>query len=552
MKKFFVGMTAMVLATTALGATSFAEIKVDKVQTVGALEEQKGATIEIKEGSKDAWEKTTSFELKLPSNVKWNEKTLINGQYKPEINGNTLKFNATTNPNYEDMVYVIPYFDVDKNAEKGNLTVLVSAGGKDEVVTIANIADYSVNISSSYKRVPVNSKAIPVEITLSEAVENSLLSGRPYAIVFDNATVVKESVKISQAKGADRLTVYDVKDNYAEFKVEELSSEKSKWVITMDIMPKKEFTGDITATFEGDSLDKVSSIVAKVSPAGNFEKRDADVLELGKKNQKLKNLVLSEDTGGSLVEGDYILKVSPEYKGLSFSSGNVNVVDGDMRAGSLKKDGSMIEFNVRGESLKASKLAFSDLSVTLDQFAYDGEYKIELVNKNNPDTVIASTTLFTVNPKADPIPLPLPEEPEKIKPIAPEKDGIYFMIGKKEYDIVKDGVSTSKTLDVAPYISKGNRTMLPIRATAETLNMNVAWNAKTYTATLTSKDKSKPKTIVLTIGDKMLLVDGKKVKLDSAPEIKGGRTFLPVAQIANALNMKTSWNENTQTAGLLK
>ena len=49
-----------------------------------------------------------------------------------------------------------------------------------------------------------------------------------------------------------------------------------------------------------------------------------------------------------------------------------------------------------------------------------------------------------------------------------------------------------------------------------------------------------------------MLVNGKKVTLDSAPEIKGGRTFLPVALVANAVGAKTDWDAITRTVTLTK
>lgn len=548
MKKFIVGMTTMALMVTALGVTSFADgsrvIKVDKLQTVGTLEEQKGSMIEIKESEKDAWGETAKFELKLPSTVKWNKKTVLSGTYKPEFDGSTMKFEIKTKSKLRDSVYIIPYFDIERSTQKGDLTVLVSGGAKtdkDELIPVAKIADYSVNISSSFEKAVKNAKSIPVEITLNEVVENSMLPNIPYAITFDNAEVLAEGVKINQSKGADKLTVTEAKDNYLEFKMNESSADKNKWVIKMEIMPKADFVGDITASFEGKAIDKVSTMVAKVYQGVEFETREADKVLLGKKDQKLKDVIFTETVAGSLKKGNYLLKINPVYKGLNFTSSSIDREDGNIRLSSSKVVDNTISFRVNGESIEASKIIVSDLAVTMDQFGYDGVYKLDLVNEKSPDSVIASIDLFTVNPKED----KAPEKPEKEE----LKDGIYFVIGQKEYNLVKDGKKHQKTLDVEPYIAKGNRTMLPLRAAAETLDMKVEWNGKTRTATLKSKEG---KTIVLTIGDKTMIVDGKKVTLDSAPEIKNSRTFLPVAQIANALDVKTKWDAETKTVTLSK
>ena len=544
MKKFFVGMTAMALLVSAFGINSFAEgsktVKVDKVQTVGALDEQKGSMIEIRESEKDSWGDSVTFELKLPTNVKWNAKTIVNGHNKPQIDGNSLKVTMKTNPKYQEVAYIVPYFDVDKHAEKGDISVIISGGAsgdKDESVVIAKISDYGVNISSSYERAPKNSKSIPVEITVTEAVQDSILPGSPYGLSFDNATVDEKSVKIEQLNGRDKLEVSAAKENYAEFKLTENSSNINKFVIKLNIMPKKDFVGDITATFDGRGIENMSSVVAKVYDAINVDERKPDSITLGLGNQKLADLSFVETSAGALSEGEYILKLDPKYKGSVFSSVKLEA-EGNIKVGSADVKNGTILFKVSGASTEPSKLTFSDLKFTIDRFGYEGDYTLLLANAKTPDDIIAKVTLFNVNAVA----------PETVK--TPVSNGIEFVIGSAEYKVTKDGNTEQKTLDVAPYIAKGNRTMLPLRAVAETLDMEVKWDAKTSTATLNSKDNTQ--TVVLTIGNKTMLVNGKEVALDSAPEIKDARTFLPVAQIANALNVKTAWDASTKTVTLSK
>jgi hypothetical protein len=40
--------------------------------------------------------------------------------------------------------------------------------------------------------------------------------------------------------------------------------------------------------------------------------------------------------------------------------------------------------------------------------------------------------------------------------------------------------------------------------------------------------------------------------LDVPPEIKGERTFVPLRFVAEALGAKVSWDEVTQTAGVIR
>ena len=72
MKKFFIGMSAMAITASMLGTASFADstlktVKVDKLNTIGAMDEQQASKIEIKEIKKDDWAENVSFELTLPA-----------------------------------------------------------------------------------------------------------------------------------------------------------------------------------------------------------------------------------------------------------------------------------------------------------------------------------------------------------------------------------------------------------------------------------------------------------------------------------------------------
>ena len=60
------------------------------------------------------------------------------------------------------------------------------------------------------------------------------------------------------------------------------------------------------------------------------------------------------------------------------------------------------------------------------------------------------------------------------------------------------------------------------------------------------------KVIVLTIGEKLILIDGEYVVNDVAPIIRGERTVLPIRVIAEALGASVSWNEAEQTVTIVK
>jgi len=78
---------------------------------------------------------------------------------------------------------------------------------------------------------------------------------------------------------------------------------------------------------------------------------------------------------------------------------------------------------------------------------------------------------------------------------------------------------------------------------------DAAGNVATQTLTVTYQKPAPAPTgtkIVLKIGSDVMTVNGKVVQLDAAPEIKDGRTFLPLRAIAEAFGAQVTWVPDTQ------
>jgi len=93
------------------------------------------------------------------------------------------------------------------------------------------------------------------------------------------------------------------------------------------------------------------------------------------------------------------------------------------------------------------------------------------------------------------------------------------------------------------YIENG-RTMMPVRGIAEAIGAEVSFDDRTRTVTVENEET----TIAMTIGDHNMEVNGQRVMLLSAPEIKEDRTMLPVRDVAEALGCEVSWDQDTKTA----
>ena len=114
-----------------------------------------------------------------------------------------------------------------------------------------------------------------------------------------------------------------------------------------------------------------------------------------------------------------------------------------------------------------------------------------------------------------------------------------FVIGKTKFTENNDGLNQAKELDVAPFIENG-RTMLPLRAIAESIGIKVDWEKSTRTAIFTNGD------LVARIqidGNKVILSDGRLIVLDAKPKIVKGRIVLPITNVSQIFGL-TNGNTN--------
>jgi hypothetical protein len=128
-------------------------------------------------------------------------------------------------------------------------------------------------------------------------------------------------------------------------------------------------------------------------------------------------------------------------------------------------------------------------------------------------------------------------------------------VTRKEIKMVipaSDGSGVVKTGD--PYISTTDRTMVPVRYVSEQLDSDVKWDGAKQEVTIT--DILSGKTIVLTIGSNVALVDGVETSLGTpaSPALlnSNGSTYVPVAFIASSLGAKPGWDQATHTVTLSK
>ncbi len=113
---------------------------------------------------------------------------------------------------------------------------------------------------------------------------------------------------------------------------------------------------------------------------------------------------------------------------------------------------------------------------------------------------------------------------EKKIPITVKLDGI--QVDFDQEPIVEDGI-----------------TLVPFRTILETMGVSVEWDEKTKRI-ICKKDQ---KTIILTIGSKIMTMNGKTITLEKEPKIINKRTLIPLRAVSECFDTEVEWDSDTKT-----
>lgn len=119
-----------------------------------------------------------------------------------------------------------------------------------------------------------------------------------------------------------------------------------------------------------------------------------------------------------------------------------------------------------------------------------------------------------------------------------QDDGVAMVVGSP-YSLASGSMIRidSENKEVVPYIKNG-RTLVPLRFIAEAFGAEVEWDEAKREVTI----KQDKKTIKMVINSDEYTINRDKYELDAPASISGGRTFVPLRIVAEALGKKVAWN----------
>jgi hypothetical protein len=183
-----------------------------------------------------------------------------------------------------------------------------------------------------------------------------------------------------------------------------------------------------------------------------------------------------------------------------------------------KLEDSKTEFRLFNPKFTLKKGETADIKIKIDSTGLKlGTYRNSLIIESNGGNLTIPITI-EVQPK-----------PEVV---------IKLFIGLSFAYIDQEQI----TLEASPYISKGT-TMVPLRFISEAFKAKIEWFPLGKGRIILSVPS---KTIQLDIGENFAFINGDKLPLQTPPEIKSGRTFVPVRFIAEGLGARIEWKADTQ------
>lgn len=283
-----------------------------------------------------------------------------------------------------------------------------------------------------------------------------------------------------------------------------------------------------------------AGVIAKVVMPVSMTTTDSFLkpVQGGVQNQAISDIVVKENVAGAIDA-----RGSDSFIRFTFESGIQPIaidpsqvqVGGDLvldQSSLITKTDSQghwyIQIPVKSASTVPSSITLSGVRVTVDRTVPEGALDVMLTGsmlQTETDKIARVTAANVI----------IPTNGNVMK-------SAVFVIGSASYTVNGE----QKTSDAAPFIDKNGRTQLPVRAVAEAFGAVVGWDPEDQTVSILKDGKA----ISITVGSWVMNVGGVFVQNDSPAINKGGRVYLPIRIIAEALGANVGWDPATQTVYL--
>lgn len=440
--------------------------------------------------------------------------------------------------------------------------------------------DEDEDVPVIYSGVNVDNKGITddsdhkaLEVTIEEPVKDTLDVKKELTLELPEG-VYATAVKVGQNDfKADFEKAYD-KGDFETFKFGRRtlestvnSTKEGKLEFTLTLVAEPGFTGDVTLKVNGGGLDKAKEVViAKFVSPYTVEASQNDLI-IDYRNTKVPTNVVVKEAEAGLWKKDSEFVFGIDKFDKEDLENDATYKADDKSEMEVKKIKNVLGFKVDEESSdEPATVTISDISLYMSRNKAAGAYDLTL-DTTGSDAFMDQYVLGAKDDtKTD------KEDEREVRSNYYDNDKQFGQTVKEGFiNIItagrdQDDASFTKkvvvpvgekyliageeqvALDVPAYISAAGYTMLPVRAVATALginNNNVLWNQASRTVTILYGQRI----ITMVAGQKVVTVNGNTIPASATVQIKDGRTFLPMRDLATALGVTDiTWDAATKTA----
>lgn len=466
-------------------------------------------------------------------------------------------------------------------------TVTLSVDEDDDVPVIysgVNVANYGITDDSDHESLEVTIKEPAAgALDVKKAIDLDL----PDGVYVTDVELTKTDNAATALNGTNQTAVdkNDFKEAYKKGDEKGFEFARRTFVATDDrnindkmelsfkltLIAEPDFEGDVKLKLSGDGFDKAQEVtIAKFVKPYTVEAAQNDLI-IDYRNTKVPtNVVVKEAEEGLWKKDQMDFNFNVDY--MTFEDDATYTVDdkSDLEVKALK--GTKMGFRVTDESSDtAAAVTISDVSLYMSRSIAAGAYDLDLMTAPG-QKMLTEEALCTASDDgeakkageyyvADVIDMKYDKGWEDkfytvkegfINVITAGRDQddasftkkVVVPVGEKYLIAGEEQVA----LDVPAYISAAGYTMLPVRAVATALginNNNVLWNQASRTVTILYGQRI----ITMVAGQKVVTVNGNTIPASATVQIKDGRTFLPMRDLATALGVTDiTWDAATKTA----
>lgn len=531
------------------------------------------------------------------------------GAYKGEKEA-TIRVTAGTDPKDEVDTITIKAADMVISAESAKVgaeckltvkavkTVDGTFSDTADAVVVAKVVADEIKVSVDededlpviYSGVNVKNNGITddsdheaLEVTIEEPTAGSLDAKKELTMELPDGvyvTDVKFGDKDFIKSTDDAATIFKAaykKGDYETFKfarrvleATEEGEDAGKLEFTLTLVAEPGFTGDVTLKVEGAGMDKAQEVkIAKFVSPYTVEASQNNLI-IDYRNTKVPtNIVVKEAEEGLWAKNSEFVFGVEKFEDKDFED-DATYKEDDKSGLEVKTIKNKLGFKVDKESSDAAAaVTISDISLYMSRNLAAGAYDLTLDTTGSK--AFMKEMVYGYKAPVDPDDLTVKTEGTvsdkyynndvdfghtvkegfiNIITAGRDKDDASFTkkvvvpVGEKYIIAGEEQVA----LDVPAYISAAGYTMLPVRAVATALginNNNVLWNQASRTVTILYGQRI----ITMVAGQKVVTVNGNTIPASATVQIKDGRTFLPMRDLATALGVTDiTWDAATKTA----